>query len=399
MMDLWELNSPRLFWQCRPDPPQELWEQAIETALPLLGLPEDVSQIHHFLGQTLGEGQFGADHWQLSSTRRLYYEIKPFLPRFVINMLKKLNSRMIREKFSCLGWPIEDRYVQFLWEVARQILLLTNNSELLFTPLWPNEKRFAFILTHDVEGEKGLKFVEPLADLEEEIGFRSSFNFVPRGYSIEAGLINNLLERGFEIGIHGLDHDGKLFKTEKHFMEQAGQINHYLKAFNAKGFRAPLMHRHPAWLQTLAIDYDLSFFDTDPYESIPGGTMSIWPFFLGHFVELPYTLVQDSTLVYVLNQDHPGIWLEKIEFLAKHHGMALLNSHPDYLREKRNFAIYKEFLQTMKTRDDYWDALPGQVADWWRSRSEVSLCPDEGSNGACCLFLQDDELTIRYVKH
>ena len=31
-------------------------------------------------------------------------------------------------------------------------------------------------------------------------------------------------------------------------------------------------------MQALEIEYDLSFFDTDPCEPIPGGTMSIWPF-------------------------------------------------------------------------------------------------------------------------
>ena len=45
-------------------------------------------------------------------------------------------------------------------------------------------------------------------------------------------------------------------------------------------------------MRHLEIEYDLSFFDTDPFEPIPGGTMSIWPFFIGHFVELPYTLAR-----------------------------------------------------------------------------------------------------------
>ena len=34
------------------------------------------------------------------------------------------------------------------------------------------------------------------------------------------------------------------------------------------------------------MQYDLSFFDTDPFEPIPVGTMSIWPFMLGNFVEI-----------------------------------------------------------------------------------------------------------------
>jgi hypothetical protein len=37
----------------------------------------------------------------------------------------------------------------------------------------------------------------------------------------------------------------------------------------------------------------LSFIDVGPFELITGGTMSIWPFSIGHFIELPNTLVQD----------------------------------------------------------------------------------------------------------
>ena len=47
-------------------------------------------------------------------------------------------------------------------------------------PGWPDGKRFAFVLTHDVEGPKGLQRVKPLIELEQRHGFRSSFNLIPR---------------------------------------------------------------------------------------------------------------------------------------------------------------------------------------------------------------------------
>ena len=68
-------------------------------------------------------------------------------------------------------------------------------------------------------------------------------------------------------------------------------------------------------MQALEVEYDSSFFDTDPYEPMPGGTMSIWPFFLGHFVELPYTLVQDHTLSVILGERTPRLWLDKVDFI------------------------------------------------------------------------------------
>ncbi len=60
-------------------------------------------------------------------------------------------------------------------------------------------------------------------------------------------------------------------------------------------------------MQALEVEYDLSFFDTDPYEPIPGGGMSIWLYWIGRFIELPYTLAQDSTLAIVLGEETPRL--------------------------------------------------------------------------------------------
>jgi hypothetical protein len=129
--------------------------------------------------------------------------------------------------------------------------------------------------------------------------------------------------------------------------------------------------RNPEWMQALNIEYDLSFFDTDPFEPMPGGVMSIWPFMIGHFVELPYTLPQDCTLFKVLGARTPRCWLEKVDFIERYHGMVLLNAHPDYLQDPDCLRIYTEFLQAMTAREGYWHALPQDVAQWWRKRSEA----------------------------
>jgi len=207
-------------------------------------------------------------------------------------------------------------------------------------------------------------------------------------------LINELKERGFEVGIHGLKHDGKLFSSQDEFNRRSKLINHYLKTFGAVGFRAPLTHRHPEWMQALNIEYDLSFFDTDPYEPIPGGTMSLWPFFTGHFVELPYTLVQDYTLTSLLGETTPRIWLEKIEFIEKYYGMALINSHPDYLTQKIDWKVYKEFLMTMKDRIGYWHALPREIARWWRCRTINGSAIGADDKYLATLSLWDGELVM-----
>lgn len=375
---LWSLNTPRGFWQCRPDPSPEQWREAIQRAVPALGLPVLTDDIDGILELVLGEGQFGPERWRLSPAKRLYYALKPALPRQLTRILRRFYGGATREAFP-LGWPVEDRYVRFQWEVLRQLLLLTGRPGLSYRHFWPDGHRFSFVLTHDVERADGQAFVRAVADLDESLGFRSSFNFVPEGYPLDHGLLQELRARGFEIGLHGLRHDGKLFSSHAEFTRRATAINHHLRELGAVGFRAPLMHRQPEWMQTLDIEYDLSFFDTDPFEPMSGGTMTIWPFQLGRFVELPYTLVQDYTLVTVLGETTPRFWQEKVDFVERYHGMALLNAHPDYLRDTATRQVYARFLQAMKERGGYWHALPMDVARWWRKRVEpASEAPPSG---------------------
>ena len=57
-------------------------------------------------------------------------------------------------------------------------------------------------------------------NIEEKYGFRSSFNFVAGDYQVPEELLNELQTRGFEVGIHGLHHDGNIFRSRKVFEEQ-----------------------------------------------------------------------------------------------------------------------------------------------------------------------------------
>lgn len=366
--NLWNANRPDQFWICDPACASSLWDAAAEASLSHLAplVPADMNELLHL---TLGEGQFGPGHWTLSRARRLYYWIKPLLPRTLTRFLRRILQPRHARDFE-LGWPIEPRYPRFLFDTLKNLLLLSGRQSIEIAALWPEQKSFALVLTHDIESNQGQRFARRVMDLEEGLGFRSSFNFIPEKYRVDMELVDELIQRGFEVGVHGLKHDGKLFNSRDTFMRRAERINHHLKKMDAVGFRAPLTHRHPEWMQALKMEYDLSFFDTDPFEPIPGGTMSLWPFFLGHFVELPYTLVQDYTLTAVLGESTPRLWLEKVDFIEQYHGMALLNSHPDYLREPANMKIYAEFLTALQHRGGFWHALPRKAAAWWRKRRD-----------------------------
>jgi hypothetical protein len=377
MNHLWSANTPAHFWLCEPNPPDDLWEAAVTAALPILGLKPRPSDTSEMLRLVLGEEQFGARHWDLSPSKAFYYAIKPFLPKLVRQALRRFIRKRSEVNFQ-LSWPIEPRYAQFQWEVMRQVLLLSGKTSLSFRYFWPHGKRYAFSLTHDIETAEGQRHVRAVAALEESLGFRSSFAFVPEAYKLDYGLMEDLRERGFEIAVHGLKHDGKDFESQHKFMKRARRINDYLKRFKAISFHAPLTLRQPQWLQALDIDYDRSFFDTDPYEPNSGGVMSIWPFMIGHFLELPYTLPQDYTLAILLQESSPRLWQEKLAFIRHYHGMALMVTHPDYLKQKHIMQFYHDFLMEVKAAGDYWTGLPSELAHWWRERGATQAkfsCP------------------------
>ncbi|MDP1989720.1 MAG: hypothetical protein Q8K00_01755, partial [Syntrophales bacterium] len=131
---------------------------------------------------------------------------------------------------------------------------------------WPDGKKFALILTHDVETKEGLNKCNRLVEIEERLGFRSSFNFVPGDYVVSKAIRQYLTDRGFEVAVHGLHHDGNPFRSESHFKMQAVEINRYLKEWNSVGFRSPSMYHDFKLLHHLNIEYDASTFDTDPFE-------------------------------------------------------------------------------------------------------------------------------------
>ncbi len=366
--NLWVSNHPRSFWRCPAEPPEELWQAAIERALPSLGFGQSPGDIATALALAIGEGRFGPRHWKLGAGLQLYYLLKPALPRVITRTIRSASGRSKSRK-PIENWPIDPRYPSFQLEVLRQVLLLTGTNSIRYTSLWPDGTRFAFVLTHDVETGGGQAFVREVAALEEALGFRSSFNFVLERYPLDLELIGELRQRGFEVGCHGLKHDGLMFRSRKEFLSRAAILNTRMRELGIVGFRSPLTHRNPEWMQALDIEYDGSFFDTDPFEPIPGGAMTIWPYFIGRFVELPYTLVQDHTLISVLGASTPQCWLQKVNFIEQNRGLALLISHPDYLRDKTTWNCYAQFLSSMAGRDGFWWALPREAARWWKRRA------------------------------
>jgi glycosyltransferase involved in cell wall biosynthesis/peptidoglycan/xylan/chitin deacetylase (PgdA/CDA1 family) len=301
---------------------------------------------------------------------RTYYFLKPVIPWRVRLALRRWRANRRRRTFADV-WPIDPRAGRTppAW------------------PGWPNRKQFAFVLTHDVEGSKGASRVERLMNLEQAHGFKSCFNFVPEGeYRTPDALRKTLDEAGFEVGIHGLEHDGKLYSSRAAFAAKASRIREYRRQWNVSGFRSPLMQHRLGWLHALGVEYDASTFDTDPFEPEADGAATIFPFWVPGpngtgYVDLPYTLVQDFNLFGVLCEPNIDIWKRKVDWVAERGGMVLLNTHPDYMcfegrqeRDEYPVARYEDFLRYVREKYEgsYWDALPRDVARHYREKIPAS---------------------------
>jgi hypothetical protein len=243
---------------------------------------------------------------------------------------------------------------------------------------WPGGKKFAFVLTHDVDTGKGQERCRRLADLERRLSFIASYNFVPERYKVSQELRNYLTEHGFEVGVHGLNHDGKYLNSRAIFRERAIKINRYIRDWGSVGFRFPSMLHNLDWLHALDIQYDSSTFDTDPFEPQSDGVGTIYPFWVPSgngktgFVEIPYTLPQDFTLFVIMQHKNIDLWKRKLDWIASRGGMALMLTHPDYVNfdeadismEEYPIIYYEEILNYVKTRykDQYWQPLPREMA-------------------------------------
>src|SRR5690242_20293626 len=119
--NLWTSNHPRNFWQCQPLPSDEIWHKCIVGALPFLDLPTDHQDVNEVLTLTLGEARFGPNHWRLSFPKRAYYFLKPLLPRALTRLMRRIYQKP-QKATTENPWPVEERYIQFLWNVLTQIL-------------------------------------------------------------------------------------------------------------------------------------------------------------------------------------------------------------------------------------------------------------------------------------
>jgi peptidoglycan/xylan/chitin deacetylase (PgdA/CDA1 family) len=308
-----------------------------------------------------------------------FYRVKRFIPRSVqLRLRRGLIARTDPPAFP--AWPLESAGADLVTIALADALLDRGVEAVRFPWFWPRGARAAVTLTHDVESAEGLARASVVAGWEERHGFRSSFNIVADSYPVDMRLVADLAERGHEIGSHGLRHDRSLFASRRAFERRLPALREAAQRFGAVGFRSPATHRVVEWLAELPFSYDCTMPHSDPFEPVPGGCATVWPFFHGDVVELPYTAPQDHTLFNLLGHSDCTLWRRQLESVVACNGLFQPITHPDpeYLGRPLIADAYRELLEAIAHREALWVALPREVADWWRRRAAGLTAREDG---------------------
>jgi hypothetical protein len=312
----------------------------------------------------------------------LYYFLRPAFGLPLRALLQRLIFRSRRAR-PFPEWPVDCTVEQLLESLMASAIATSGEGEVPFIWFWPDGNDAALMMTHDVEDQTGVDNCDMLMDLDDAAGIKAAFQLIPRGrYNHVDQLSDAIRRRGFEVNLHDLDHDGRLYQNLHRFESRIHLINSYAHQYRTKGFRAGAMHRNQQWFHRLHFDYDMSVPNVAHLEPQRGGCRTVTPYFVGSLLELPLTTVQDHALFYVLRQNSIQLWKEQIELIYAHNGLISFLVHPDYLVRKPHKLIFEQLLQhitTLRSQRRIWCAVPGEINRWWRLRSQMRLVHENGT--------------------
>jgi hypothetical protein len=342
-----------------------------------------------------------------SIVKRMYYRLRPLTSPWLRREIQKFRARNW-ESLQYPQWPIDTTVENICERVLLLSLQAKGTDRVPFVWFWPKGARCCLTMTHDVETEAGRDFCGKLMDIDDAFGIKASFQIVPeKRYKVPAELLDSIRNRGFEVGVQDLNHDGRLFDSREEFLRRVQVINRYGREYGARGFRAGVLYRRPEWYDALDFSFDMSIPNVAHLDPQRGGCCTVMPYFIGDVLELPVTTVQDYTLFHLLNERSIDLWKTQVELILGKNGMASFIVHPDYVIEHEPKCVYEELLgyvRELRARENVWCALPSEIDRWWRARSKMAVIRDgksfriegEGTERAVLAFAKNVDGRLVY---
>jgi len=313
--------------------------------------------------------------------RKIYYLIRPLLAVPVRKHLQRISLRNW-DKIPFPQWPVDCTVDRIHRKLMADAMRAQGVEKVPFIWFWPDNYETSIIITHDVEDPPGKDFCGRLMDVDESFGFRSSFQVVPEvRYPVSKQYLESITSRGFEVNVHDLTHDGRLYAKYDEFLRRAKRINQYGHDFGAVGFRSGILYRNADWYGAFEFLYDMSIPNVAHLDPQRGGCCTVKPYFIGNIVELPVTCTQDYTLFHILQDYSIDLWKTQVARIVAQNGLVSILVHPDYIIEPRAQGVYKSLLAHLAELRDAgraWAPLPREAAEWWHMRRKMQLVFNNG---------------------
>ena len=285
-----------------------------------------------------------------------------YIPSFIRDKVANVIGRMKRAKVAQWGhfpsWPL-DLSADFIADLGKQ----NPHPASGLTPV---------LLTHDLDSLEGLKHVVSLfLDIEEKVGARSANYIVPCAWKIDHALVQELIQRGHEVGIHGFDHSNKTpFLSVSERKKRLSAALPLIKQYDIQGYRAPSLLRTKELLQDLAhfYRYDSSIPTSGGPFPIPNnGCASARPFQIEGIWEIPLSMPRDGSLLFLgySHQEILDMWIRCASLIAKSGGVVNLLTHCEYRfsGNKAMLDIYKQFLTYLAHSGKFKFVLPKDILE------------------------------------
>ena len=344
-------------------------------------LPFDPSDVLYSLRREQYVNGNDDEHFLSSSVAKAYYGIRPFLP---VALRKHLQRARLRNwsKLKFPTWPVDTTVDRLLCKLMVRALFDLGISKVPFVWFWPEGASSCAIMTHDVETRTGRDYCTSIMDIDSQFDTSASFQIVPeQRYEVPKSFLQEIRDRGFEINVQDLNHDGFLFRSRDEFRRRVEKINLYGREFGALGFRSAALYRRQEWYGSLKFQYDMSVPSVAHLDPQRGGCCTVMPYFIGDILELPVTTIQDYSLFHILKTYSLELWRKQIAIICAQHGLMNFIIHPDYVMNGEALKAFKgllSHLSSIRAEDHVWIAKPADVNHWWRARSRMELVDDGG---------------------
>lgn len=258
------------------------------------------------------------------------------------------------------------RYL-LVWGIEKAI------GEHLQRKTWKGRK-YACLITHDVDSQEGLRRALALKRLEERYDIQSAWFLPTEQYRLDSEMLLKLANHG-EVGAHGTRHDGKLIRFSRNSLyrqlSKAKYILEDILGLDVVGFRAPLLQHSRMIFEGLfeaGYVYDSSVPSWEPRHPScmrPYGIGTVYSFDVGEIVEVPVSVPQDHQMIQVLGlsvKQTVEKWLEMKEAVKELGGVCTILVHPDYeLASSESLGFYEELLNVISTDDQALITVPSHL--------------------------------------